>query len=71
MKNKMTKEYEISKTQNGFIIRFDHLAKSYEEENQFVALDLESTIEIIKKDLEELLLEEKKTRSRCEFIRIN
>ncbi len=53
----MKKEYIVTKTSNGFIVRFGHLDNSYREENLRVALTLEEVTKIIKDDLK--VVEEK------------
>ncbi len=55
----MKKEYVVTKTLNGFIIRFSHRDKSYDEANMAVATTLEDVAKIIKSDLEEKTIKEK------------
>lgn len=47
----MKKEYEVTKTVNGFIIKFTHEPQSYSDENKRVAYTLEEVVEIIGKDV--------------------
>ena len=51
----MKKEYEITKTRNGFIIIFKHEDKYYSDENTRVALTLQQIIRILKEDVEKPL----------------
>ena len=48
----MKKSYTVTRTQNGFLVRRDHLDRSYAEESQHVAHTLEEVVEIITDDLE-------------------
>ncbi len=45
------KEYKVYPAANGFIVRFEHLDKAYDEENPRVAKTLTEVAEIIGNDL--------------------
>ena len=47
----MKKEYEIVKTQNGFIISFKHTDNYFNDENKYVAKTLQEIVKIISKDI--------------------
>ena len=49
----MKKTYIIRKTNNGFIVQFDHLKVSFQDENLRIAKTLREALRIMKKDLEE------------------
>lgn len=45
------KSYEITPTPNGYIVRFVHEDKSYNDGNKRVAVTLNGVVELIKVDL--------------------
>jgi len=44
--------YEVHKTSNGFIVRFSHKDRSYDDINKAVAKNLKEVVEVIQADLD-------------------